>query len=245
MQLMFGSGVLWGVSTTVPNPTPIRFGVLQEVSVDISYTTKALIGQNQFPVDIARGGGKVTGKAKFARFNGLTVNQLFFGLSASAGQLLTALNEAHAVPATPFQVTIAPPSSGTFLQDLGVVNATTGIPLTLVASAPSTGQYSVAGPVYTFAAADTGINMLFSYSYTTSSGGNSLTMSNQLLGFTPTFKMILSAPFRSKQMTLVLNQCVASKLTMATKLEDYMIPEFDFEAFTDAAENLGVLSMAE
>jgi hypothetical protein len=56
-----------------------KFGALQDVSVDISFNLKELYGQNQFPLTIARGQGKIEGKAKFANLNGGMVNDLFFG----------------------------------------------------------------------------------------------------------------------------------------------------------------------
>ena len=47
----FGSGVLFGVPVSgnlAPNPTPIQFGTLQDVSIDISGDIKEMWGQSQF-----------------------------------------------------------------------------------------------------------------------------------------------------------------------------------------------------
>jgi hypothetical protein len=46
------------------------FGVLQDVSVDISGDIKELYGQNQFAEAVARGKAKISCKAKFGRING-------------------------------------------------------------------------------------------------------------------------------------------------------------------------------
>ena len=60
-QNVFGAGVLWATPTTdaygntIANPTPVQFGIAQEVSVDVSFDTKMLYGQNQFPVAVGRG----------------------------------------------------------------------------------------------------------------------------------------------------------------------------------------------
>ena len=56
-----------------------QFGILQDVQIDWDWQTKELWGQFQFPVDIARGQGKITGKAKFARIFGAIYGDLFFG----------------------------------------------------------------------------------------------------------------------------------------------------------------------
>ncbi len=83
----FGSGVLLGTRTDVANATPINFGLVQEVQLDLSYTSKELYGQFQWPVAIARGQGKITGKAKMARISGIAFNNLFFGQTLATGQL--------------------------------------------------------------------------------------------------------------------------------------------------------------
>src|ERR1700690_509610 len=103
MQLAFGAGALWGNRTDVTGSGigPDQFGILQEVSIDIDWQTKELWGQFQFPVDIARGQGKITGKAKFARIFGAMYGDLFFGHSPAAGQVRVSENEAASVPASP------------------------------------------------------------------------------------------------------------------------------------------------
>jgi hypothetical protein len=248
MQLAFGSGTIWGVRTDVANSTPVKFGVLQEGSVDISYSTKELFGQNSFPVAVARGTAKVQGKAKAAQLNGRMINDLFFAQTLSAGQKGVANDEAATIPATPFQVTVT--NAATFTNpngDYGVRDATTGLALQKVSSAPATGQYSVneATGVYTFAAADTGKAVLISYTYGITGTGNKIVIANQIIGVAPTFRALLNILFAGKPATFELNACVATKLAMATKLEDFMIPEFDFSAFVDAAGNLGTFSLAE
>ena len=244
-QYSFGSGVLFGTRSDVANATPIRFGALQDVSIDFSFTLKELHGQYQFPLAVGRGAGKISGKAKFAQINGLTLNSLFFGQSLATGQTLTSLTEAQSVPAaSPYTVTVA--NAATFAADLGAVYAATGLPLAKVASAPAQGQYSVsAAGVYTFAAADASAAILISYTYAQASAGATMTIANQLLGTAPTFQANFYEVFNGKQVNLQLNQCVGEKLTLATKQEDFTIPEFDFMAFADAAGNIGKISVAE
>ena len=82
VQYSFGSGVLFGTSNVNAVPTPVRFGGLQDVSIDFAFTTKPLYGQYQFPIAIGRGTAKVTGKAKWAQINAQAYNDLFFGSPA-------------------------------------------------------------------------------------------------------------------------------------------------------------------
>ena len=167
----FGSGVLLGTRTDIANATPVNFGLVQDVTIDETATIKELTGQFQRPVAIARGTIKTHGKAKVARISGMAFANLFYGVTPSAGQLATSFAEAGTVPATtPFTVAVA--NAATFVGDEGVLYATTGLPLTLVASAPAAGQYSVASGVYTFNSADAGKAILATYTYTVSGTGS-------------------------------------------------------------------------
>lgn len=242
-MLVFGSGTLYGINAAA-NSTPMKLGILQDSSFDFSFTLKDLRGQGQMPVDIRRAGGKITGKAKAANINGKLLNELFFAQTASTGLLLSAVNEVGTIGTTPFQITVA--NSATFDTDLGVVFSATGLPLTKVASAPTTNQYSVSGAgVYTFAAADTTKGVLIDYLYTTATGGTKITMTNQSIGTTPKFMGVFTAKVDTSIATLKLNVCTSSKLSFSTKLEDHMIPEFDFEVMADVTGSIGVLSIAD
>src|SRR5262249_53017497 len=145
MQLAFGAGALWGTRTdaTGSGIGPDQFGILQDVQIDWDWTTKELWGQYQFPVDIARGQGKVTGKAKFARIFGAIYGDLFFGQTPATGQLTVSENEAATVPATtPYTVTAA--NASAFIDDLGVYyasGASAGLRFTRVTTPSAAGQY--------------------------------------------------------------------------------------------------------
>jgi hypothetical protein len=234
----FGSGTLWGFpvsGNTAPNPTPMKFGTLQDVSLDISGDVKQLYGQKQFPEAVARGKCKITGKSKFAAINGKMFNDLFFGQQMGTGMVKTSLDEAATIPAvTPFTITVA--NSATFKQDWGVRFVNTGVPLTRVSSAPAQGQYSVnVSGVYTFASADQSAPILISYTFTQAAPGTQLNIVNQLMGFAPTIQVLLETVYNTNQFSVLLYSVVASKLSFSTKQEDFIIPEFDFEAFANAA----------
>lgn len=240
----FGSGVLIGTRTDVPNATPVNFGLVQEVTIEEAASVKELYGQYQHPIAIARGTVKTTGKAKVARISGLAFANLFYGVTPSAGQLATAFAEAAAVPsAAPYTATAA--NSATAVDDAGVVYAASGLPLVKVASAPNAGQYAVAAGVYTFAPADAGKAVLLNYTYAIPSAGQRFAVTNQLLGTTPTFQAQFFTTFQGQAVSLKLNNCTSSKLSFQTKLEDFVVPEFDFSCFADATGTVMTWSFAE
>ncbi len=252
MQFAFGTGVFWGTPLTdangnaIANPTPVQLGVLQDLSLDVSFDTKTLYGQNQFPVAVGRGKGKMSGKAKFAQLNGISINALVFGQTMTNGLTSDFYDVSGSiVPATPFTVTPVVPNTGTWSYDLGVRDAN-GVPMTRVASAPTTGQYSVAAGVYTFAAADVAKQVFISYQYTaTSTTAKKSTVSNVLMGLAPTFKGDIYVPYNGKSMILTIPQCTCSKFTFGTKQDDFLIPEFGFEGFADTAGNALYWSTSE
>lgn len=232
-MFIFGSGVLIG---TPQGGTPINFGLVQEVSLNISTTTKSLYGQNNFPVAIGAGTRKMTGKAKLARISGLALGTLFFGVTPGAGGQLTQFGEATTAPAAaPYTYSVA--YHAAFLADQGVVYAASGLPLKQVAANPATGQYAVAAGLYTLAAGDAGAALLISYSYTTASAGESFVVTSQLIGPSIAFSanLFASDPTTGKQFSVLLYNCVAEKLALGTKLEDFVVPEMDFQCLANAA----------
>lgn len=252
MQHGFGSGTIWGTPLTdaygnaLANPTPVLVGVLQDVSVDISFDVKQLYGQNQFPVAIGRGKGKIDIKASFGQLNGATLNNLIFGQTVTSGATLNYRDlTGSAIPSSPFTVTPTVPSSGSWAADLGVLDSN-GVPLTRVASAPTTGQYSVAAGVYTFASGDTGKTVFISFQYTlTSTVAMSQIISNVGMGAAPTFRFDLTSGYAAKGLSLSLFNCMSTKLTLATKQDDFMSPEFTASAFADGQNRVGRWSTSE
>jgi hypothetical protein len=237
-QYEFGSGVMFGTRTDIPNPTPIKFGALQDVSLDWAFTNKELHGQYSYPLDVGRGAAKVAGKAKAAAFSSIGFNSVFFADQLNSGQLLVANDELHAIPGS-VAYTVTVTNGATFTTDLGVTYAATGIPFVNVASAPAVGQYEVAsGGVYTFALADASANIKINYAYSALTG-NTITINNPLMGSAPTFSMVLYQSRANNVSVIVLNRCIATKLAIATKLEDFSMFDFEFSAFTDASNQLG------
>ena len=248
MQLNFGSGALWGERTDLTGSGigPRQFGVLQDIQIDFDWTEKELYGQLQFPVAIARGQGKISGKAKFAQILGLLYSDIFFGVTAATGQFAVSELEAAIVPAvTPYSVPVA--NASNYNDDLGVAYSANGKRFNRVTTPSAAGQYSVnfANGVYTFAAADANAALLISYTYNITTVGNKLTLTNQLMGTTPIFKATFYTTYSGEGMALRLNACTATKLSMPTKIDDWTISEFDFTAFADASGTIGYLSTIE
>lgn len=254
MQLAFGAGDIFGVPLTdasgnaISNASPIKLGVVQEIGVDFSGDLKELYGQNQFAVAIARGKTKIQVKTKFAQLMGAGINSLFFGQTVTAGTMGGVYVDATGtlIPSTPYQITPTPPSSGTWQEDLGVINAS-GIAMTKVASAPATGQYSVSAGVYTFAAADTGLQVFINFRYSASvTAAKKITVANLPMGAAPTFKAFLQTNYGGKRALIVLYNAVAPKLTLfATKLDDFSMPALDFSGQADAANNVADIYLQE
>lgn len=255
-QIMFGAGNMYvtqlidayGNAPAVLKPYPLL--VMQEAMLDDTSQIKKLFGQNGRAFAIARGETTTTLKVKNARVLLNVWNAIYYGQTLNAG-LLTAYTDqtGSVVPSTPFQITVVPPNSGVYTDDLGVLEGTTGNPLVKVASAPITGQYSVnvGTGVYTFAAADTGLTRYINYQYTVSgaSAGNKITVRNLPMGGAPTFRARLTVLYQGKNIHLDCRNCVATKFTLPFKNTDFAVPELDFELQDDGAGNVYDISTAE
>lgn len=244
MQFGFGSGLLTGIRNDAnagASPTPRRFGALQDVAIEFTGDIKELFATQQFPIDVARGKTKITGKAKVAEIKGAEYNDIFFGQTLATGSIKYAYNESVAPGASAgFSYTIAN-SGSTPLTDEGVFYVSNGNQLDSVTSAPTAGQYSfnTGTGVYVLGEASLGgAGFFVNYLYTVTTGRNIL-IGNPFMGTTPQFKATFFQPFEGNQVVLVLNKCVSNRLTFPTRIDDYVIQELDFSAFADASGIVG------
>ncbi len=247
----FGPGSMWGTQlydaygNAISNPTPVKFGILQDVAVNIDKDIKQLWGQGQVGQVAAAGKMKIDIKGKFAQINGSIFNSLFFGQTLASGQTINYVDYTGAVvPATPYTITPTVPASGTWTNDLGVRDST-GLIYTRVASAPASGQYSVASGVYTFAAANTGVTVFIDYQYSVAASGKTIAYNNMPMGGAPTFMLDIGLTNQGKSQSLRFYNCISSKLSMATKLDDFTIPELDVIALANTAGQVFALTTAE
>lgn len=247
-MINFGAGKLIAIPTfdyagaAIINPTPVILAVLQDVSVDLSVEIKTLHGNKRYPVAAAQGKGKTEIKAKNADINGGVLGSLFYGRSSAAGIKAAVLDFVATIPGTPFTVTIVPPSSGTFVTDLGVL--INGVQATRVASAPAVGQYTVSGGgAYVFNTADAAKTALISYEYSATTGGQVFNLTNDIMGTTPSFTTLLQASYDGKTMVMKLNRCVSGKLSVPLKNDDFAMYDFEAEAFEDSTGSLGYICL--
>lgn len=242
----FGPGILIVTRTDLAYPVAINVGFAQEFSLDLAGTTKQLYGQKQFPLVAARATIKATGKFKAAEISGLAWNNFFYAQTAfTSGRQLWSIDSTYTVSTS--AVTLQVGSSLTFNSDLGVWYSTAGLPLQRVAAgSEATGKYSVsstgAAGLYTFAAGDQAANIKVTYTSSSTAGnGQTLAVTNQNIGVTPTFQAdyytSLNQP-TAKPFAVRVYQCVASKHSMQFKLEDFMIPEFEFDFFANASDQV-------
>lgn len=137
------------------------------------------------------------------------------------------------------------------LTDLGVRwgagSANAGLVFTKVSGvAPTTGQYihDLSGlGVYTFAAVDNNPLTVIDYGYAPNASTNqSILITNHLLGNAPSFQSWMKVRYGTNQVSIQLNNCVSSKLNIPTKLDGFLINEFDFACFADGAGNIGIIT---
>ncbi len=244
MMLNFGAGDLYltpltdAYGATIANPTNVRVAGLQEFSLDASGDLKEFYGSGSFPLAVARGKVKIGGKFKAAVLDHRAINSMFFGAGSTAGTMRAIHKTAStAIPATPFQITPSAPSSGTFVVDLGVTDAS-GKAMTRVASSPATGQYAVTNlGAYTFASADAGTSVVISYEYSfTSAGSGKIDLLNLDMGNMPTLKLFYHGRFQNSRALVELSNIVIPKMgLLGTKNDDYSIPDIEYSAMADAS----------
>lgn len=246
-MINFGSGKLIATptnladGTAIANPTPVLLGVLQEVSVDMSVDIKTLYGANMYPVAVAQGKGKIEVKAKYAEISAGVLGSLFFGEQSSAGIKDAVLDFAAAIPSgSPYTITVAPPSSGTFVADLGVFDGVTGVQYKRVAATPATGEYTVTGAgVYTFASADASKTVSLNYEYSATTGGQVYQINNRIMGYTPSFSLLLKGSYDGKELIAKFYRSVSGKLNLPWKNEDFAVPDFEAQCFANGANQVG------
>lgn len=241
----FGAGALWATRTDIATATPRNFGTLQDVQVAFEGDIKPLYGSFSYAIALARGKTKIELSPKFASIRGGVFNDMFFGTTLTTGEtLVTVPRETFTGAAT---VTVGQGTN--WLSDLGVYYSATGIQLTYTRSAtPATiGTYSTgtAGTAsagkYFFNTADT-VALSGEYTYNSPTTGLSSILTNPRMGVTPTFQAVFDATFDGRQCNFTFLNCVAGKLSLPTKLDDWVINDMTIQASANATGNVGTLN---
>lgn len=130
-------------------------GIVTVTQLQSNATTLALIEGTDFRVNTETGTlMRLNSSGYSGQWESLPITVVYM---AGYGSRVT---EVQAVPATPYKVTVA--QSAAFSCDQ-LVSYANGTKLARVSANPAAGQYSVAAGVYTFAAADTGQSLTFTY----------------------------------------------------------------------------------
>lgn len=247
-QQKFGVGYLIATTRTdslgnaLAVPAPYRLGILQDVSTDFSFESKPLYGSYALPVDQGRGKAKLSFSAKTADIKFAALSALHFGITPAAGYKAAAIDVPGTVPASSvYTVTPTVPGSGTWLADQGVAD-TSGNQFARVASAPTAGQYSVSAGVYTFAAADASKALLFTFEYSATGSGIVVPLTNQLMGYSPSFQVLLFNDTKGSKLAVKLTNCQSDKLSIPFKNEDFAIADFSWTALDDGTGSAGYVS---
>lgn len=263
---IFGAGVLFAVpisdadgnSIAATSVSPVQFGILQDVSITDEQPIVELYGSNKYPVDIGGGKSKLMIKCKQAIINANLFNQVYYGQTLTAAYNAVYADSVGATIPTGLggtAIAISPtaPYGGTsvFVLDLGVQDGN-GTPYMRVASSPTSGQYALAGSTYTFSGLDVGKTVFINYQYsnaTSPSTGKNLIVYNKPMGIQPVF----SSQFFAKRnvgggLKTIWRQfpnCVATKLNMDFKNDNFVIPDFEMSCFADSNNIVQKLSFTE
>jgi hypothetical protein len=243
-MIQFGAGVLIGTQTidatgaAVATPTPIQFGILQEVSIDEEFESKLLYGANQYPVAVGRGKGKISLKAKAALINAELFNTFVYGLTL--GTAYENVVEDLTGNAIPTGGTVTPTSAtANVVADLGARDGN-GIPFTRVTGTPTGGEYHYAAGVWDFGDVDVGKTAFINYAYSSTgvAAAKSITVTNLPMGYSPFFQVDLRGSYQGKTVYTRYPNATSTKLSMTMKNDDFTIPEFDIECFADSNGNI-------
>jgi hypothetical protein len=256
----FGAGVLFATPTfdasgaAIAVPSPVQFGIVQDVTIDDTADIKELYGANQYPVDIGRGKAKLMIKCKQAQFSAELFNTIYYGQTLTAAyHAVLADSVGTAIPtgagATSIHITPTAPTGGTstYVADLGVQDGN-GVPYIRVASSPTSGQYALTGATYSFSDIDVGKIVFINYEYSNATNpgtGKLLQINNIPMGQVPVFSAQFFNTRRGRSVWRKFPACVATKLSMDFKNDDFVIPDFEIAAFADSNNVVQYLSESE
>lgn len=256
--IQFGAALLYlnpnGGNQAV-NPTAGRGLVIQNLEIDQSGDIKELRGQNQYPEDTARSDIKSNFKFSLGKSDYFLLTQVVWGDLYEAGGVSVSPNEAHSVPGSvAYTITVTPPGSGTFLEDLGVQYATGGNFENLGSgSVSAAGQYTVSAGVYTFDSADASANVVISYAYTLASVGTTYQINQHVQGYSPQFELFAVETYSKASAgtnlvipsTIRLYACKIGKVTFPYKRNDYKMVDIEGMYFASASGQVAAFYAAQ
>jgi len=233
----FGIGYLSAIPSGA-TPTPIPFGLVKDVSVDIAANLVKERGQWQHVVAVGRGNVDITGKAGTVSVFGGAIGQLL-GVTPVAGSTVGVPGEIGTIPTTPFQITVT--NSATWVQDHGVLDLTTNLWMTRGATATGTGVYSVAAGIYTFNTADAAHKVAIAYGYTSASLGKTIAVVNTPSALATGIQMVVyGGGAAGKIVGVKFYSAFFPKLGLALKPADFTAQNVEFFATEDGTAGKSV-----
>jgi len=258
-MIAFGSGstsikpIMDSSGNSIANPTPQTIPGQQSFDFSLDSDFKTFHGVGRFALYAAPGKTKASGKVT-GLINGRLIRDIWAGGTMTAGTI----QQVYSTPAAGIQipsaspvtvdVTTLLPTGATWVEDLGMLDSA-GRPMECVASAPATGQYSVANGVYTFAVADEGKTVFNKSLYSMAApAAKNISLDNISMGSGPVCKLVYYTKYQGKSVLIVLLNVVFPKLALlAAKNDDYSSQNMEFEAFADMATGttLGYIYISE
>jgi hypothetical protein len=235
----------------------VELGVVQSATVDLKVDLKELRGAFRYPIAVADGRGTASGKVAFMQLWPQVLASITGGTQTTATGPTAAIAENGTIPSmTTYIVTLTNAATMVTGSEVVVVNIGTEsvfynrvgmTPAAATTTAPTTGTYTIASGVMTFAAGDAGHTVQTTYLYTPASNTGTTQVSLAQVGMNTalTFQLTLIGTGKNiynnsaQQFIVQLNTCLAPSLSLNFKLDDFTDLSLDFQAFIDANGNLG------
>jgi hypothetical protein len=249
--IVVGTGYLFAVPSggnLASNATPLRPFTVQDFELTVKGKIQKLQGLYNVAEDIAKVDQDVQFKFSMGRRDFFALNQMYYSDTFAAGGDIAAVLEAHTIPgSSTYTVTIAPPGSGTFVQELAVEYAGAfGGRFIKVASVTAVGQYSVVEStgVFTFFSGDASAKIQISYEYLSAATGTQYQFNGQIQGFGPSLQLFLYDPYIAGTLaaangTIALTNAKLSEVSYQNSRDNYGKCQISGEA---AMNNAGLVS---
>jgi|ERR1700722_217940 len=250
--IQVGTGVIFvnpSGGNLASNVTPFRPFTIQNFDLTVKGKVQKLMGQYNTAENLARVDQEFSFKFEMGRVDFFALNQMFYADTFAGGGHVVQVTEQHTVPATsPYTITIAPPSSGTFYQDLAVEYAG-AFGARFVKGTPSAtaGIYSVVETtgVFTFASGDASAAIQISYAYTiASTPGTGYQANGQFQGWCPALDLWVYENYKGNYLatangTIHLTNAVLAEIGYSHKRDNYEMCSISGEC---AMNNSGLIA---
>jgi hypothetical protein len=175
--------------------TPAKLATAVNATVNVKVKDNDITSQlYQAPLASLRAGYEVSGEVEVEGDDVMAMSQILAG-TRTAATIELVENEELTIPTTPFKVTCA--AGADYVDDCSVYFSATGAQLEQVEESPATGEYVIdkATGEYEFAAADTGLKVLVTYTKDTAATGQKISVLNNAVAENTYYKLVLVNTF--------------------------------------------------